>query len=46
LEKRLCGIDDELGTMIRDSPIKRERDELLRSVPGGDGAKKVIRLPL
>src|SRR5215469_15206664 len=31
LEKRLGGLDDELGTMIRD-PIWRERDELLRSV--------------
>ena len=34
LEKRLAGFDDELGTIIRDSPIWRERDELLRSVPG------------
>ena len=34
LEKRLCGLDDELGTMIRETPIWRERDELLRSVPG------------
>jgi transposase len=34
LEKRLSGLDDELGTMIRDTPIWRERDELLRSVPG------------
>jgi transposase len=34
LEKRLCGLDDELGTMIRDTAIWRERDELLRSVPG------------
>jgi transposase len=34
LEKRLSGLDEELGTMIRDTPIWRERDELLRSVPG------------
>ena len=34
LEKRLSGLDDELGTMIRDTPIWREPDELLRSVPG------------
>jgi transposase len=34
LEKRLGGFDDELGTMIRDTPLWRERDELLRSVPG------------
>ena len=34
LEKRLSSLDDELGTMIRDTPIWRERDDLLRSVPG------------
>jgi transposase len=34
LEKRLSGLDEELGTMIRDTPLWRERDELLRSVPG------------
>ena len=34
LEKRLSGLDDELGTMIRETPLWRERDELLRSVPG------------
>jgi transposase len=33
-EKRLFRLDEELGTMIRDTPICRERDELLRSVPG------------
>jgi transposase len=33
LEKRLGGLDDELGTVIRE-PICRERDELVRSVPG------------
>jgi len=34
LEKRLAGFDDELGELIRESPLWRERDELLRSVPG------------
>jgi transposase len=34
LEKRLAGFDDELAGLIRDTPMWRERDELLRSVPG------------
>jgi transposase len=34
LEKRLAGFDDELAKMIRVTPLWRERDELLRSVPG------------
>ncbi|MGH7932372.1 MAG: transposase [Candidatus Binataceae bacterium] len=34
LEKRLSGFDDELANLIRDTPLWRERDELLRSVPG------------
>src|SRR5467141_3143641 len=34
LEKRLAGFDDELAEMIRETPLWRERDELLRSVPG------------
>jgi transposase len=34
LEKRLSGSDDELAELIRDTPLWRERDELLRSVPG------------
>jgi transposase len=34
LEKRLSGLDDELGELIRNTPLWRERDELLRSVPG------------
>jgi transposase len=34
LEKRLSGFDDELGALIRQTPLWRERDELLRSVPG------------
>jgi transposase len=29
LEKRLSGLDEELGSMIRDTPLWRERDELL-----------------
>jgi transposase len=33
LEKRLSGFDDELGELIRSTPLWRERDELLRSVP-------------
>jgi len=34
LAKRLAGFDDELGELIRHTPLWRERDELLRSVPG------------
>ena len=34
LEKRLSGFDNELGELIRTTPLWRERDELLRSVPG------------
>jgi transposase len=34
LEKRLTGFDDELAGLVRETPIWRERDELLRSVPG------------
>src|SRR5450759_3861355 len=34
LEKRLAGFDDELAELIRNTPLWRERDELLRSVPG------------
>ncbi len=34
LEKRLCGLDEELAGLVRETPIWRERDELLRSVPG------------
>src|SRR5271166_4668733 len=34
LEKRLAGFDDELAGLVRETPIWRERDELLRSVPG------------
>src|SRR5271169_1603461 len=34
LEKRLSGLDDELAELIRDTPLWRERDQLLRSGPG------------
>ena len=34
LEKLLSVFDDELGELIRNTPLWRERDELLRSVPG------------
>ena len=34
LEKRLSGLDDELAELIRVTPLWRERDQLLRSVPG------------
>jgi transposase len=34
LEKRLAGFDDELAALVRATPIWRERDESLRSVPG------------
>jgi transposase len=34
LEKRLAGFDDELAGLVRETPSWRERDELLRSVPG------------
>jgi transposase len=34
LEQELADLDDELGRTIRSSPIWREREALLRSVPG------------
>ncbi len=34
LEKRLASFDNELAELIRNTPLWRERDELLRSVPG------------
>src|ERR1700719_3744280 len=43
LEKRLAGFDDELAALIRETPLWRERDELLRSVPG---VGKVLSSPL
>src|ERR1700722_18151817 len=32
--KALTGFDDELAELIRETPLWRERDQLLRSVPG------------
>jgi transposase len=34
LNERLAALDDDLGTTLRASPVWREREELLRSVPG------------
>ena len=41
---RLSGIEEELGRAIRDSPIRREDDGLLRSVPGVGGVLSVTLL--
>lgn len=34
LERELAIADTELGTMVRESPVWREREDLLQSVPG------------
>src|SRR5580765_1969931 len=34
LERRLRDLDEELATAIRSSPLWREKDELLQSIPG------------
>lgn len=34
LEKQLGRVEEEIGSAIRDSPLWREKDELLQSVPG------------
>lgn len=34
LEKQICDIDDQLEKIVKDSPLWRENDNLLRSVPG------------
>lgn len=34
LDQRLVALDNDLDTMLRASPVWRERDELYRSVPG------------
>jgi transposase len=34
LDTRLAALDDDLDTTLRTSPVWREREELLRSVPG------------
>src|SRR5216684_4406858 len=42
LEKRLSGLDAELAELIRETPLWRERDELLRSVPGSARCSRVL----
>jgi transposase len=43
LEKRVAQIDDDLHTTIKTTPIWRERDRLLQSVPGiGDGCARTL----
>lgn len=34
LERRLKALDNDLGRMLRESPVWREKEDLLRSVPG------------
>lgn len=34
LEQRLKALDNDLGRMLRESPVWREKEDLLRSVPG------------
>ncbi len=34
LEKQICDIDDQLEKIVKESPLWREDDNLLRSVPG------------
>ena len=34
LERTLAGLDEDLGRALRESPVWREKEELLRSVPG------------
>lgn len=34
LERQLADVDDDLATMIRESPVWRDKDDLLQSVPG------------
>lgn len=43
LDKRIDRIDKELGQIIRNSPIWREKDNLLKSVPGvGDALSRTL----
>jgi transposase len=43
LEKRLTEIDDDLHKSIKESPLWRERDRLLQSVPGvGPGCSQTL----
>ncbi len=34
LRRQLADIDDDIGTMLRRSPVWREKEQLLRSIPG------------
>jgi transposase len=47
LNERLAALDDDLDTMLRASPVWREREELLRRVPGmGPVCARTLRLDL
>jgi hypothetical protein len=47
LNTRLAALDDDLDTTWRASPVLREREELLRSVPGiGPVCARTLRLDL
>jgi transposase len=47
LNTRLAALDDDLDTTVRVSPVGREREELLRSVPGiGPGCARTRLLDL
>jgi transposase len=47
LDARLAALDDDLDTTLRRSPVWREREELLRSVPGiGPVCTRTLRLDL
>ena len=47
LNTRLAALDDDLDTTLRTSPVWREREELLRSVPGiGPVCTRTLRLDL
>ena len=47
LNTRLTTLDDDLDTTLRASPVWREREELLRSVPGiGPVCARTLRLDL
>jgi transposase len=47
LDTRLAALDNDLDTTLRTSPVWREREELLRSVPGiGPACTRTLRLDL
>ena len=47
LNTRLAALDDDLDTTLRATPVWREREELLRSVPGiGPVCARTLRLDL